>query len=198
MASVLSPCVLPVVPVIVAGADGRDRLRPLLVVIGLSLTFMLMGAVSSLFGAYLIGRTRYIEIAGSVLIMAMGFMVLFDVSIFKRLYRLSNIRVASEGRFSGLLIGMALGLVWVPCIGPFLSSILTMVGTSGELARGVILLAFYSLGLAIPMLAVAYSSQVLQERLRSILRHENIFRYVSGSILIAYGLYSILIGNIAF
>ena len=198
VASVLSPCVLPVVPVILAGAEGKDRLRPLLVVIGLSLTFMLMGAVSSLFGSMLVGRTRYIELAGAGLIMAMGIMVLFDVSIFKRLYRLSNIRVTGEGRFSGLLLGMALGLVWVPCIGPFLSSILTMVGTGGQLARGVILLAFYSLGLAIPMLAVAYSSLVLQERLRAVLRHENIFRYVSGGILIAFGLYSILIGNLAF
>jgi len=198
VASVLSPCVLPVVPVIFAGAEGKDRLRPLLIVLGLSITFMAMGAVSSLFGAMLVGRTRYIELAGAVVIMLMGFIVLFDVNIFKRLYRLSNIRVKGEGRFSGLFLGMALGLVWVPCIGPFLSSILTMVGTGGQLVRGTLLLAFYSLGLAIPMLAVAYSSHFLQDKLRAISRREDIFRYVSGSILIAYGLYSILIGNFAF
>jgi cytochrome c-type biogenesis protein len=198
VASVLSPCVLPVVPVIVAGAEGKDRLRPFLIVLGLAITFMAMGAVSSLFGALLIGRTRYIELAGALVIMIMGFIVLFDAGIFKRLYRLSNIRVKGEGRFSGLFLGMALGLVWVPCIGPFLSSILMMVGTGGQLMQGVILLAFYSLGLAIPMLAVAYSSHYLQDRLRAISRRENIFRYVSGGILIAFGLYSILIGNLAF
>jgi cytochrome c-type biogenesis protein len=198
VASVLSPCVLPVVPVIVAGAEGKNRFRPFLIVLGLAITFMAMGAVSSLFGALLVGRTRYIELAGALVITIMGFIVLFDVSIFKRFYRLSNIRVKGEGRFSGLFLGMALGLVWVPCIGPFLSSILTMVGTSGQLAQGVILLAFYSLGLAIPMLAMAYSSHFLQDRLRALLRHEGVFRYVSGSILIAFGLYSILIGNLAF
>jgi cytochrome c-type biogenesis protein len=198
VASVLSPCVLPVVPVIVAGAEGKDRLRPFLIVLGLSITFMAMGAVSSLFGALLIGRTRYIELVGALVIMIMGFIVLFDVGIFKRLYRFSNIRVKGEGRFSGLFLGMALGLVWVPCIGPFLSSILMMVGTGGQLMQGVILLAFYSFGLAIPMLAVAYFSHFLQDRLRTISRHENIFRYVSGSILIAFGLYSILVGNLAF
>jgi cytochrome c-type biogenesis protein len=198
VASVLSPCVLPVVPVIVAGAEGKDRLRPFLIVLGLSITFMAMGAVSSLFGALLIGRTRYIELVGALVIMIMGFIVLFDVDIFKRLYRFSNIRVKGEGRFSGLFLGMALGLVWVPCIGPFLSSILMMVGTGGQLMQGIILLAFYSLGLAIPMLVVAYSSHFLQDRLRTISRHENIFRYVSGSILIAFGLYSILVGNLAF
>ena len=198
LASVLSPCVLPVVPVIVAGADRKDRLRPLLVVLGLSLAFMAMGAVSSLFGSYLIGRTRYIEIAGAMIITLMGVMVLFDVSFFKRFYRLSNIRVNGSGRFSGLVLGMALGLVWVPCIGPFLSSILTMVGTDGRLPQGILMLGFYSIGLAIPMLLVAYSSHLLQSRLRALARHEAVLRYVSGSILIGFGVYPIAIGNIAF
>ena len=198
VASVLSPCVLPVIPVIVAGAERNDRIRPLLIVLGLSLTFMAMGAVSSLFGALLVGRTRTIELAGASVIMIMGILLLFNVNIFKRLYRLSNIRVKGEGRFSGLILGMALGLVWVPCIGPLLSSILAMVGTSGELLRGIILLGFYSLGLAIPMLAVAYSSHLLQSKLRAVAQHEEIVRYITGSILIAFGLYSILHGNVAF
>ncbi len=198
VASVLSPCVLPVVPVIMAGAEREDRLRPLLVVLGLSLMFMIMGAVSSLFGALLVGRTRYLEIAGAAIIVLMGAVVIFDLNLFKRLYRLSNIRVKGTGRFSGFLLGMALGLVWVPCIGPFLSSILSMVGTSGEMAKGIVLLGFYSLGLAIPMLIVAYSSHLLQRKLSALSRHEAIFRYATGGVLVAFGLYAILVGNFAF
>lgn len=199
LASVLSPCVLPVIPVIAAGsAEKKDWLRPLLVVLGLSITFMSMGAVSSLFGALLVGRTRFIEQIGGAVILVMGLMVFFDVSIFKRLYRLSNIQVKSEGRFSGLILGMALGIVWVPCIGPMLSSILTMVGTSGELTKGVTLLAFYSLGLAIPLLTIAYSSHILQRRLTALARHESLLRYITGSVLIVFGLYILLIGNFAF
>ncbi len=198
LASVLSPCVLPVVPVLVAGAERNDRLRPLLLVLGLSITFMAMGAVSSLFGALLVGKTRTIEIAGAVIIMLMGMIVLFDMSFFKRFYQLSNIRVKGEGKLGGLIIGMALGLVWVPCIGPFLSSILTMVGTSGQLMSGIVLLAFYSLGLAIPMLTVAYSSHLLQRKIASVARHESVIRYVSGGILLAFGLYQIVHGNIAY
>lgn len=198
IASVLSPCVLPVIPVIAAGAEKRDRLRPLLIVIGLSITFMAMGAISSLFGALLVGRTRYIEQAGGLIILAIGGMVLFDMSIFKRFYRLSNIQVNTEGRFSGLFLGMALGVIWVPCIGPMLSSILTMVGTSGELAKGIALLGFYSLGLAFPLLAVAYSSHALQRRLTAVARHEAIVRYLTGGILVAFGLYTVIIGNFAF
>ncbi len=181
-----------------AGAERKDRLRPLLLVLGLSLSFMTMGAISSLFGAFLVGRTRSLEVAGALIIMVMGVLMILDLNVFKRLYRLSNIRVGGEGRFSGLFLGMALGLVWVPCIGPLLSSILAMVGTSGQLARGVTLLGFYSLGLAIPMLAVAYFSHILQGRLRAVARREALLRYLSGGILVAYGLYSIIHGNFAF
>jgi cytochrome c-type biogenesis protein len=198
VASVLSPCVLPVIPIIMAGAERNDRLRPLIVVTGLSLSFMAMGAISSLFGTFLVGKTRYIEIAGAVIIIIMGVMVLFDMSIFKRFYKLSNIRVKDEGRIGGLILGMSLGLIWVPCVGPFLSSTLTMVATSGQLASGIILLGFYSLGLGIPMLIVGYSSQLLQNKIKGLLKHETIFRYVTGCTLVIFGLYSIIAGNMAF
>ncbi len=198
LASVLSPCVLPVVPVIMAGAEREDRLRPLIVVLGLALSFMVMGAVSSLFGAFLVGRTRTIEAAGAAIITLLGLMVLFDLSVFKRFTRISNIQVKGEGRLSGLVLGMALGVVWVPCIGPFLSSILAMVGTGGRLAQGVVLLGFYSLGLAVPMLAVAYSSQAIQRKLRAVAQHEAVMRYVTGGVLVVFGLYSLIHGNVAF
>ena len=198
LASVMSPCVLPVIPIIMAGSERADRLRPLILVLGLSISFMAMGAVSSLFGALLVGKTRYIELFGSYIIITLGLMVIFDLSIFKRMTRFSNIRVEGAGRFGALILGMALGLVWVPCVGPFLSSILTMVGTKGQLTYGITLLGFYSLGLSIPMLLIGYSSQVLQNRLKSLLRHDRIFRFVSGGVLVFYGLYSVINGNFAF
>lgn len=198
LASVMSPCVLPVIPIIMAGSESDDRLRPMIVVTGLSLSFMTMGAISSLFGSLLIGKTRYIEIAGAVVIVIMGLMVMLDMSVFKRFYQLSSINVKGEGRVGGLILGMALGVVWVPCVGPFLSSTLTMVATNGQLASGITLLGFYSLGLAIPMLILGYSSQLLQNKVKGMLKHETILRYVTGGILVAFGMYSIMAGNIAF
>jgi cytochrome c-type biogenesis protein len=198
LASVLSPCVLPVIPIIMAGAEREDRLRPLIVVTGLALSFMTMGAISSLFGALLIGKTRYIEIGGSVIIVIMGLMVMFDMSVFKRFYRLSNIRIGGEGRIGGLILGMSLGVIWVPCVGPFLSSTLTMVATSGQLATGIILLGFYSLGLAIPMLILGYSSQFIQNKVKGLLQHDTLLRYITGGVLVVFGLYSIIKGNVAF
>jgi cytochrome c-type biogenesis protein len=198
LASVLSPCVLPVIPIIMAGAEREDRFRPLIIVAGLAISFMAMGAISSLFGALLIGKTRYIEIGGSAIIVIMGLMVMFDLSIFKRFYQLSNIRVKGEGRIGGLILGLSLGVIWVPCVGPFLSSTLTMVATSGQLATGIVLLGFYSLGLAIPMLIVGYSSQLIQNRIKGVLRHDTVLRYITGGVLVAFGLYSIIKGNVAF
>jgi cytochrome c-type biogenesis protein len=96
-------------------------------------------------------------------------------------------------------VASALGVVWVPCIGPFLSSILVMVGTSGRFMQGVVLLDFYALGLAIPMLIVTYSSShVIQRKLRAVAQHEAAFRYVTGGVLVVFGLYSLIYGNIAF
>ncbi len=198
LASVMSPCILPVVPIIMAGAERKDRIRPLVLVSGLALSFMTMGAVSSLFGALLVGRSRYIELFGAFIIIALGLMVIFDVSVFKRITLLSTLQVKGEGRLGALVLGMALGLVWVPCVGPFLSTILTMVGTNGQLVYGIALLGCYSLGLAVPMLILAYSSQLLQNRVKALLRHDKIFRYLSGGILVAFGLYSVVKGNVAF
>lgn len=198
VASVLSPCVLPVIPIVMAGAAREDRLRPLIVVIGLAISFMTMGAVSSLFGAMLVGKTRTIEIIGSTVIVVMGLMVMFDMSVFKKMHRLSNIQVRGEGRAGGIILGMSLGIIWVPCVGPFLSSTLTMVGTSGQLSSGIILLGFYSLGLAIPMLIVGYSSQLVQNRIKGLLKHDAPLRYVTGGILVTFGMYSIIKGNVAF
>ncbi|OFZ18819.1 MAG: hypothetical protein A2X94_00955 [Bdellovibrionales bacterium GWB1_55_8] len=201
MASVLSPCIFPVIPIIMAGGAGgqtKDRLRPLIVVLGLSITFMLMGAISSLFGTLLIGRGRYIEWAGSFLITLLGLMVILDLSVFKRFNLFSKVQVSGEGRFGGLLLGMSLGLIWVPCVGPFLSSILALVGTSGRVAHGITLLGFYSLGLAVPMLAIAYSSHLFRTKLRMLAQHERPVRYVTGGILVVYGIYSAVHGNMAF
>jgi len=198
LASVLSPCILPVIPVVMAGAERKDRLRPLLLVIGLSLSFMAMGAASSLFGSMLVGKTRYIELAGALIITLMGLLVMLDLSFFKTFYKLANIRVEGKGRIGGLVLGMSLGLVWVPCVGPFLSSILALVASSGQLTKGIALLGFYSIGLAIPMLILGYSSQILQSRIKGILHYEKTLRYATGGILVIFGLYSIFIGNFAF
>jgi len=198
LASVLSPCVLPVIPVIVAGSTEEDRARPLLIVIGLAITFMTMGVFSSIFGSLMVGRMRSIEIVGGAIISLIGLLILLNVNVFKKLHRLQNIRVNSEGKFSGLVLGLALGVIWIPCIGPILSAILAMVATTGSIYKGVVLLGFYSLGFAIPMLTLGYSSHIVQRKMRAIQKHEALVRYLTGGVLLFFGLYIVIKGNFAF
>jgi cytochrome c-type biogenesis protein len=187
LASVASPCVLPVVPIIVAGTADEHRSRPALVVAGISASFVAMGVLTSLFGASVGPALPLLEKAVGVVVVAFGLLLLADVNVFKRLTWLQRIQPSGGGRWSGLLLGLSLGLVWIPCVGPMLSSVLAMVATKGSLVAGVVLLLVYSLGFAVPMLAVGYGSQALRQRVRALAAHPVAVRWASGLLLVAFG-----------
>jgi cytochrome c-type biogenesis protein len=109
------------------------------------------------------------------------------LNVFKRLTFLQRIQVGGDGRWSGLLLGMSLGLVWIPCVGPMLSGVLATVATRGSLLTGAVLLAFYSLGFALPMLAVGYGSHALRQRVRLVAAHPMAVRWASGLLLVSFG-----------
>jgi cytochrome c-type biogenesis protein len=188
LASVASPCVLPVLPIIVAGRTDEDRARPALIVAGVALAFIAMGVASSLFGGAIGPALPWLEKATGVLVLVFGLLLLADVNLFKRLTWLQGIQVRGGGRWSGLVLGASLGLVWIPCVGPMLSSVLAMVASEGTLAAGVGLLFVYSLGFAVPMLAVGYGSQALRQRVRAVAAHPVAVRWVSGLILVVFGI----------
>jgi cytochrome c-type biogenesis protein len=187
LASVASPCVLPVLPVIVAGTADEHRSRPALIVAGIAASFVAMGVVTSLFGAAVGPALPVLEKAVGVLVVAFGLLLLADVNLFKGLTWLQRIQPAGGGRWSGLLLGLSLGLVWIPCVGPMLSGVLGMVAARGTLLTGVGLLLAYSLGFAVPMLAVGYGSQALRQRVRAVAAHPIAVRWASGLILVAFG-----------
>jgi cytochrome c-type biogenesis protein len=188
LVSVASPCVLPVVPIIVTGTAEDHRARPALVVAGIAASFVAMGVVTSLFGAVIGPALPWLEKAVGLLVVAFGVLLLLDVNVFKRLpvpQRLGS--AGSGGRGSGLLLGLSLGLVWIPCVGPMLSSVLATVAARGTLASGVVLLAVYSLGFAVPMLAVGYGSHGLRLRIRAVTARSRGVRWASGLLLVVFG-----------
>ena len=187
LASVASPCVLPVVPLIVTGTAEEHRSRPALVVAGIALSFVAMGVASSLFGAAIGPALPVLEKGVGALILLTGLLLLADVNLFKRLAWLQRIQAGGDGRGSGLLLGASLGLVWIPCVGPMLSGVLATVATKGSLLTGVVLLLAYSLGFAVPMLAVGYGSQALRQRIRGVSAHPAAVRWGSGLLLVAFG-----------
>jgi len=187
LASVASPCVLPVVPLLVTGTADDHRARPALVVAGLAASFVVMGVLTSLFGAAIGPALPALERAVAILMIAFGLLLLLDVNLFKGLTWLQRFGPAVGGRWSGLVLGLSLGLVWIPCVGPMLSSVLAMVAARGTLLSGVGLLLVYSAGFAVPMLAVGYGSQALRQRVRRVSTHPVAVRWASGLLLVAFG-----------
>lgn len=187
LASVASPCVLPVVPLLVTGTAEDHRARPALIVLGLALSFVLMGVLTSLFGAAIGPAVPRLEKAVGVMVVAFGLLLLADVNLFKRLTLLSRVGAGRAGGASGLVLGLSLGLVWIPCVGPMLSGVLATVATRGSLATGVVLLLAYAAGFAVPMLLVGYGSQALRQRIRAVAAHPVAVRWASGLLLVAFG-----------
>lgn len=197
LASIASPCVLPVVPIIVTGTEEDHKYRPLLIVAGLSASFMAMGAITSIFGGAVAGAMPVLEKAAGIIVILFGILMLLDINLFKKLTWFNRVQTRSRGRWSGLVLGLTLGLVWIPCVGPMLSGVLALVATEGSLSSGLTLLAFYSLGFALPMLMAAYASQSIRQKIRLVNGRPRLIRFVSGGLLIGFGIYILSAGMLA-
>ena len=195
-ASVASPCILPVLPIVVTGTEKDHKLRPLLIVGGLSITFILMGIISSAFGSLIAGKMQFVEKIAGVIFIAFGILTLFDLNLFKGMSFFHRFQSQSRGRWSGFFLGLSLGVVWIPCIGPVLSSVLAMVASQGRLGSGIILLSFYSLGFAIPLLLMGYSSHLFLKKARGLQKHPFFIRCFSSGVLILFGIYILFRGSI--
>ncbi len=191
LASILSPCVLPVVPIIVTGTERDSPWRPVAIVLGLALAFMAMGVATSLAGAAVASWMSTLEKAAGALIILFGTLMFLDVNLFEKIsfFQRFQTRKPGAGLLGGLLVGASLGLVWIPCVGPMLSSVLALVATEGRVPQGVLLLAIYSLGFGIPMLIAAYASHWFRTRFRPLQRFPLGLRIFSGSVLVLFGLY---------
>lgn len=187
LASVASPCVLPVVPLLVTGSTEEHRWRPAMVVAGLAASFVLMGVAMSLFGGAVGHLLPVLEKWVGGLLVVFGLLLLAGVNLFKRLTWLQSIPAPGPGRWSGLLLGASLGLVWIPCVGPVLSGVLATVAARGQVSVGVTLLATYAAGFAVPMLALGYGSLALRQRVRALASRPAMVRWASGLVLVAFG-----------
>ena len=198
LASIASPCVLPMVPIIVTGTNDDHKHRPLLIVAGLSFSFIMMGVLTSLFAGAVAGIMPLVEKGVGLVVIAFGLFMLIGINVFKKMTFFYKVqRIEGKGRWSGLILGLTLGIIWIPCVGPILSGVLALVATQGQLASGLVLLAFYSLGFSIPMLLAGYASQSFRHKVRVVNAHPTAIRLVSGLLLIAFGYYILTSGMLA-
>jgi cytochrome c-type biogenesis protein len=190
MVSVLSPCTLPLLPAILAFSTNDGKYRPVAVVVGLTLSFTAMGVITSAFGALLILYIPYLHLVASITIVIFGIIMLFDLQVINWLSSFTGkVHTEKQGLLGGVLLGLSLGIIWIPCVGPLLGSVLVLVAMQGNLAYGASLLLVYSVGFAVPMLIISYSANVSSTRLRSIARYDFIAKKIAGIILIVVGLW---------
>jgi len=166
--SFLSPCVLPLIPGYISYISGESLgdivekqkkilLKTILFSLGFSLVFISFGATASFIGNLLLEYSNSLRIiAGLVIIIfslqLIGILNLNFLNKEKRIYTKNY----SNNLFFPLIVGAAFGFGWTPCIGPVLGSILALAATENSIGKGILLLSFYSLGLAIPFVLSGY------------------------------------------
>ena len=187
----LSPCVLPVLPVVFLGGGSAEtdaesaRRRPYLVVLGLTLSFAVFTLLGSLILASLHLPDDAIRWVGLGLLLLIGLGLLIPPLghlVERPFYRFPQ-RFTGTGR-GGFVLGIALGAVFVPCAGPVLAAI-TVAGATDHIGlRTIGLTLGFAVGTAIPLLAFALAGRGISQRLAAFRRHQGAFRAVSGVVMI--------------
>ena len=168
--SFLSPCVLPLIPgyvSFISGASLNELLEnkkinifPLILfTLGFSFIFIMFGAAASYLGQVLLQNSQTLRIIAGLVIIIFSLQLIGIINISflnfeKKIYTKKNNNV-----WFSFIVGMAFGFGWTPCIGPILGSILALASTEETIFKAIILLSFYSLGLAIPFILSGYLMQ---------------------------------------
>jgi cytochrome c-type biogenesis protein len=198
--SFLSPCVLPLVPSYVGFLTGmtlpevtrRRRValtHAFLFVGGFSLVFVLLGASATALGRALNYYQVWLQRIGGALIIGFGLVCLgvFNVRLFSQERRV-HLEQKPVGYLGSMLVGMAFAAGWTPCIGPVLGAILGLAATSTDVSRGMLLLAAYSAGLALPFLVAAVAVDSFLDWFQRFRRYLPWVMRISGVMLVLVGI----------
>ena len=204
--SFVSPCVLPLVPSYItyitglsldqltdAGERHRARktiiLNALLFIAGFSGVFIAFGASASLLGQVLTDYQDLVRKIGGVLIVVFGLYLMGIVKLRPLMReRRFHFRSRPAGYVGSLLIGAAFAAGWTPCVGPVLGSVLMYASTTETITDGVTLLAYYSLGLGLPLFAVALGVDRFLVSFKQVRTYLGTVSVVSGAVLVMFGL----------
>ena len=168
--SFLSPCVLPLIPGYISYISGSSlnelidkkniNLIPIIFfTIGFSIVFIIFGAASTFLGQVLLKNSYELRIVAGLVIIVLSLHIIGLINLKFLNYEKRVQTNIDTSFFSPILIGMAFAFGWTPCIGPILGSILVLASTEESLGRGILLLSFYSIGLAIPFILSGYLIQ---------------------------------------
>ncbi len=190
--TILSPCILPVLPIILSGTVGGKR-KPVGIVIGFIISFSLFTlALSALVQTFSISAEtlRYVAVA---IIVTFGITLMIpklQLVLENFLSKVARTKGSSNrnGFFGGVMTGLSLGLVWTPCVGPIMASVISLAVSQQVDGGAVIIVAAYSLGTSIPMFAIMAGGRKLLNRFPKITGKTKEIQRFFGVIMIAAGL----------
>jgi cytochrome c-type biogenesis protein len=197
--SFLSPCVLPLIPGYISYISGSSineliekksvNLFPIILfTVGFSIVFIFFGAASTLLGQVLLQNSYELRIVAGVIIIILSLHLIGIINIKFLNYEKRVQTDIKRNFFSPALIGMAFAFGWTPCIGPILGSILVLASTEESLQQGILLLTFYSFGLAVPFILAGYLIQRFLVFSKNFRKNINKVSKIGGSILLITGI----------
>ena len=199
LASFISPCLLPMVPIYISyfigEAENNNKkaiLNSIGFVLGFTTVFLILAIFASQLGTILSSNIRYIKVVFGLVIILLGlnYMEILNIKFLNK-SKAKNINTENLNFFKAILFGILFSVSWTPCIGTFLSSALLLVARQQELLKGIILMLLYSIGLGIPFIISAILIEKLKNVFNFIKKHYDVIKRISGVILIGAGIYII-------
>ena len=198
LVSFLSPCVLPIIPGYISYISGSTydelietniNIYPLIFfTLGFSFVFILFGAAATFIGKLFLSYSNELRIFAGIIIIIFSLQILGFLNLKFMNYE-KRIKITINDNFlKPILLGIAFGFGWTPCIGPILGSILVLATTEETLIRGITLLSFYSLGLAIPFIISGLLIQKFISVSKKLKSKMNVIVNVSGYLLLVTGI----------
>ena len=196
--STLSPCVLPLLPILIASATTQHRFGPLALAVGLTLSFALVGLFIATLGAAIGLDAALLRRGAAVLMIAFGALLLSTRAQARLAGAASGLSHAGDGllaRLSGtgwrgqLVVGGVLGIVWSPCVGPTLGAASTLAAQGRDLPQIVVLMLVFGLGAGTPLVVVGSLSREAMQRVRGrLLATGQRGRWLLGAVMVLIGL----------
>ena len=158
-------------------------------ILGFSLIFIALGASATFLGKFLFRNIRWFEIIGGTLVILFGihFTGIFRLRFLDREKKV-HLKKKPLGYLGTCLVGIAFGAGWTPCVGPILGSILTMAATTQNILKGIVLLAFYSIGIGVPFFLSGLIIHRFFEYFKAIRKYFKVITVAGGVLLIIVGI----------
>ena len=200
IASFISPCLLPMVPIYISyfiGEDDNNNKKAILnsvgFVLGFTIIFLILSIFASSLGTVLSVNIKYIKIFFGIVIILFGLNYMGVLKIgFLNKSKIKNMDTKNLNFFKAILFGMLFSISWTPCIGTFLSSALLLIAKGQDVFKGIIMMLLYSIGLGIPFIISAILIEKLKKVFNFIKKHYDIIKKISAIILIIAGIYMII------